>query len=269
MIVVLHGGPGGDYRSLLNCSGFAADGYFVVFYDQRGSGLSRRHPKESYAIQLFIEDLDAVIRHYRRRADQPVILLGQSWGAMLATAYVNQHPGNVQAAVLIEPGGLTWEVAEEYIKRCRRLEWFDETSNDYAYLDQILTGHDHNALDYKAALQSAADYSKSNRVGNPGPYPFWRKGAICAAASMECVREHSFDFTTNLRQFTAPVLFVYSELNEAYGRAHAERVASAYPNAQLVEIMGTGHEVPYFGWEKFYAVGRAFLETSARNGTIR
>jgi proline iminopeptidase len=48
MIVMLHGGPGSDYRSLLNCSTFSADGFFVVFYDQRGSGLSRRHNKDVY-----------------------------------------------------------------------------------------------------------------------------------------------------------------------------------------------------------------------------
>jgi proline iminopeptidase len=131
MIVVLHGGPGGDYRSLLNCSRFSADGFFVVFYDQRGSGLSRRQNKGVYtSTQLFIDDLDAVIKYYRPKPDQKIILMGHSWGAMLATAYINGHPGEVRGAVLMEPGGLTWHDAEEYIKRSRNLDWFDETSND-------------------------------------------------------------------------------------------------------------------------------------------
>lgn len=261
MIVVLHGGPGGDYRSLLNCSRFSADGYFVVFYDQRGSGLSRRHNKEIYTMQLVIDDLDAVIKYYRRSPDQKVILMGQSWGAMLATAYVNSYPGEVGGVVLVEPGGLTWQDAEEYIKRCRTLELLDETSNDYVYLDQILTGNDYNKLDYKAALQSAADFSKGNKVGNPGPVPFWRKGAMCNSAAFEYARAHPFDFTTNLRQYTTKVLFVYSELNGAYGKAYAQSVSSAYPNVQLAEISGTGHEVPYFGWDRFYPIARAYLNT--------
>lgn len=261
LIVVLHGGPGGDYRSLLNCSRLSADGYFVVFYDQRGSGLSKRHNKEIYTIQLFIDDLDAVIKFYRQTPDQKVFLMGQSWGAMLATAYVNKHPGEVRGVVLIEPGGFTWHDTEEYIKRCRTLELFDETSNDYVYLDQILTGNDHNTLDYKAALQSAADFSKGNKVGNPGPYPFWRKGAVCGSAAFEYARNHPFDFTTNLQTFTSKVLFVYSELNEAYGRAYAQSVSSAYPNMQLVEISATGHEVPYFGWDRFYPIARTYLKT--------
>jgi len=261
MIVVLHGGPGGDYRGMLNCSRFSADGFFVVFYDQRGSGLSRRHNKEIYTTQLFIDDLDAVIKYYRQKPDQKVILMGLSWGAMLATAYVNDHPGEVRGVVLVEPGGFTWHDAEEYINRCRSLELFDETSNDYVYLDQILTGNDHNALDYKAALQGAADFSKGNKVGNPGPYPFWRKGAVCSSAAFEYARDHPFDFTTNLHQFTTRVLFLYSELNEAYGKAYAQLVSSAYPNVQLVEIGGTGHETPYFGWDKFYPIAKTYLNT--------
>lgn len=261
MIVVLHGGPGGDYRALLNCSKFASDGFFVVFYDQRGSGLSRRHDKGIYTTQLFIDDLDAVIAHYRRDPGQAVILMGHSWGAMLATAYVNQYPGNVQGVVLIEPGGLTWSDAEDYIKRVRALDLFDEATNDFVYLDQVLTGNDHNELDYKAALQNAADFSKSNNVGNPGPYPFWRNGAVCASAAFEYVRDHPFDFTTNLQQYAAKVLFVYSEKNEAYGTAHAQRVSSAYPNVQLVQVAGTGHEVPYFGWDGFYPIAKTYLST--------
>src|SRR5262245_39567974 len=40
VVIVLHGGPGADYRSLLPLSALADDGFFVVFWDQRGTGLS-------------------------------------------------------------------------------------------------------------------------------------------------------------------------------------------------------------------------------------
>ncbi len=260
MIVVIHGGPGGDYRSLLNCSKLAADSFFVVFYDQRGSGLSRRHNREIYTPQLFIDDLDAVIRYYRQPG-QKVVLMGHSWGAMLATAYVNEYPSAVSGLVLMEPGGFTWSDTEAYIKRWRSLELFDETSNDYLYLDQIVTGNDHNVLDYKAGIQSSSSYAQGNKVGNAGPVPFWRVGAVCSSAAAEYVREHPFDFTTNLQQYTSNVLFAYSELSEAYGQEHAEHVSSAYPNVELVQINGTGHEIPYFGWDNFYPVAKAYLAT--------
>lgn len=261
MIVVVHGGPGSDYRGMLNCSKFAADGFFVVFYDQRGSGLSKRHNKEAYSsVQVFIDDLDAVIKYYQK-PDQKVILMGLSWGAMLATAYVNQYPTAISGVVLMEPGGLTWHDTEVYIDRWTSLKLFDETSNDYVYLDQIITGSDHEILDYKFAVRCATDFAEGNKLGIAGPTPFWRMGAVCNAAALEYAKEHSFNFTTNLRQYTTEVLFAYSELNQAYGKEWAEHVSSAYPNVQLVEISGTGHEIVYFGWEELYPITKAYLNT--------
>src|SRR5512136_884625 len=40
-VIVVHGGPGWDYRSLLPLKALADD-YYVVFYDQQGAGLSPR-----------------------------------------------------------------------------------------------------------------------------------------------------------------------------------------------------------------------------------
>jgi proline iminopeptidase len=258
MILVLHGGPGGDYRSLLNIRKLSADGYFVVFYDQRGSGLSRRHDRELYTTQLFVDDVGAVIAHYRRPG-QKVVLMGLSWGAMLATAYVDQHPGEIDGLILMEPGGFTWGDTEEYIKRCRALEPFDESSNDFVYLDQFVTGHDHAVLDYKAGIQGAADFAPGNKVGNDGPAPFWRVGAVCEKAAFDYVQDHPFDFTRHLSSYTTQVLFLYSEKNQAYGRSYAEQVSAAYPNVRLVEIHGTGHEMPYFAWDALYPVATDYL----------
>jgi len=260
MIVVIHGGPGSDYRGMLKCSTFAADGYYAVFYDQRGSGLSRRHPKEDFTDGIFVDDLDAVISYYRQPG-QKVILMGLSWGAMLATSYVNTYPDTVDGLVLMEPGGLTWDDTKKYISRWMSLDFFDETSNDHVYLDQIITSDQHVLLDYKAALRSAGEFAPGNKLGIAGPSPFWRFGAVCNQTAIENAEEHPFDFTTNLRNYTRPVLFAYSELNQAYGRSHAELVSSAFPDVRLVEIKGTGHEITYFGWDGFYPVATEYLNT--------
>lgn len=254
MLVMLHGGPGSDYRSLLKNSAFSNDGYFVVFYDQIGSGLSERQNANVFTTQIFIDELNAVIEHYRSSPTQKVVLVGQSWGAMLATAYVNNFPNKIVGLILTEPGGFTWKDTKDYINRSQTLELFGEGTNDYVYLDQFLTSNDHNVLDYKAMLLMAAA-----KVGNAGIPPFWRKGAICTNASIEYVIENPFDFTTNLNNYNIKVLFGYSELNSAYGKTHAELVSSAYPNVELVEFIGTGHSIPYFGWEEYYQASLIYL----------
>ncbi len=260
MLVIIHGGPGADYRSMLNCKAFASDSLYVVFYDQRGSGLSKRHDADIYTTQLFIDDLDAVISYYQTSNSQKIILLGHSWGAMLATAYVNQYPNRVDGVIMAEPGGFTWADTEDYIERAFDINLFSETTNDQVYIDQILTGDDHATLDYKGASVTE-DYGEGNTVGNAGPYPEWRFGAVCNSAAIEYVQDNPFDFTTNLHQYTTRVLFTYSELSEAYGKEHAELVSSAYPNVDLVQISGTGHEILYFGWDNFYPIAKDYLNS--------
>ncbi len=107
MVMVLHGGPGADYRGLLPLRALADDGYFVVFWDQRGSGLSQRHAAGEYSYEIVLEDLRQVIDHY---SSGPFVLIGHSWGAMYATSFIDRYGtygGRVRGAVLSEPGGLT------------------------------------------------------------------------------------------------------------------------------------------------------------------
>lgn len=261
IIVVLHGGPGCDYRSMLKCKAFADDGYFVVFYDQRGTGLSQRHPKESYNDHTMVDDLAAVIQKYRKRPDQKVFLLGHSWGGMLATAYINEHPDQISGAILAEPGGFSWDVAKAYIKRTRALDVFAEDAGDAFYFDQIFTGKEdqHEILDYKLLLFAAAETAPGNISGIAGPFPLWRKGAVMAQALADMAEKDGFDWRGNLNQFQTKVLFLYSEYNKAYGLQHAQLVSSAYPNVQLAQVDGSGHEMAYHGWNVFYPLVLNYL----------
>jgi proline iminopeptidase len=263
MVVLLHGGPGADYRSLLNARVLADDGYFVIFYDQRGSGLSQRQDKSSYSIQLMMDDLTSVINHYRSSPGQKIFLLGHSWGAMLATAYINSYPTAINGVVLAEPGGFTWDETSDYLSRIKSLSVFNEDSNDALYPDQLLTGKqtEQEVLDYKMAITSAYDSREGNAMGNPGPYPYWRFGSVVQTALFEIASKDGFDWTTNLGQYTTKVLFCYSELNKAYGIEHAQLLSSAYPQVQLEMIHGTGHEILYFGWNNFYPIVKNYLNS--------
>ena len=265
MLVILHGGPGSDYRYLLNCKEFANQGYYVVFYDQRGSGLSQRQDKNSYSIQLMIDDLDAVIAHYRTSPIQKIFLLGHSWGAILATAYINQHPTTIRGVVLGEPGGFKWDDIMDYVNRARDFHFTSEALNDALYPDQFITGKEnqHAILDYKLGLLGATDAAKDNPTDNQGLLPFWRAGAVVNKALFDLGEKERPDWTTNLHLFTTKVLFVYSERNKAYGMNHAQKVSSAYPNVQLAVIKDSGHDFISFpaGWSNFFPIALTYLNS--------
>jgi len=58
VVIVVHGGLGWDYRSLLPFKALS-DEFFVVFYDQRGTGLSPRVGVEQLSLDSSLTDLDA------------------------------------------------------------------------------------------------------------------------------------------------------------------------------------------------------------------
>ena len=148
VLIVIHGGPGADYRYLYALKALA-DEHLVVFYDQRGTGLSPRVPAEQITLQVFLDDLDAFVNAFGK--GRPVHLVGHSWGAMLASAYAGAHPHKVAKLVLAEPAFLdptrmgvmrsgwpglavVWGVAKAWVS-----QWFIRTrGDDYARDDFFL-----------------------------------------------------------------------------------------------------------------------------------
>ncbi len=263
MVVFLHGGPGGDYQNGLNVKQLADNGYYVVFYDQRGSGLSERHDKASYSVQLYLDDLSAVIRHYRSSPNQKVFLFGHSWGAMIAAAYINAYPDRVDGAIFAEAGGFNKQLLDEYGERSRKLNLFSEGTNDVLYYDQFLTGreNEHAVLDYKMSIASGFSYAKGNNEGIEGPSPFWRNGAVVLQAFVDISENEGFDFTTDLDQYRARVLFLYGENNKSYGLSFARKEAAFFSASEIVQIDDTGHEMIYFKWKLVHPVVLNYLNS--------
>ena len=266
MLVVLHGGPGNDYRALLNCKAFADSGYYVVFYDQRGSGLSQRFGKNTYAMQTLTDELGGVIDYYRTSASQKVFLLGHSWGAMLASIYVNEHPNApINGMILCEPGGLTWTDIEDYSKKLYDFGITSELLNDVTYMDQFLTGGDdaQALLDYKFGMKAISDGEPGSPIGNEGHIPFWRHGAVVNKALFEIGDKERPDWTTNLHMYSKPILFIYSENNKAYGLEWAQHVAAAYNSVQIERINSSGHDMLTFktGFTQFFPMALQYLNS--------
>lgn len=254
LIICIHGGPGGNYKYLLNCKSLANKGYRVVFYDQRGSGLSQRFSKEWYVShgadvldKTFYDDLKGIINYYKTNSTQKVVLLTQSWGSMLATAFAGKYPNEINGLILAEPGGLKWNDVLEYVGNSRSFKLWSETLNDATYLDQFITGSEnqHNILDYKMKLLSTSNVIvgdiKSNLGANGNYYKSDRDGAVISAVMFEIGGKFKPDFSEGISQFQPKVLFFYSSNNKAYPDSWAEKITSVYVNKEVVKVNGVGH----------------------------
>ena len=96
-IVVLHGGRGiGDHRGDFQAFLPLADSYRLLAYDQRGCGFSSLTPP--YTFEQFADDLEAFRRHFC--GDRRMILIGGSFGGMIALTYAVRHPHGLSRLIL-------------------------------------------------------------------------------------------------------------------------------------------------------------------------
>lgn len=245
LVLVLHGGPGGDYRALLPLRALAADGYHVVFWDQRGTGLSQRHDRGAFTWAALLEDLRQVIDSSAPGATQPLVFIGHSWGAMYATWFINQYGdygGHVRGAVLSEPGAFTKAQLDPYMERLTGgLDFLDARMNDATWIGQYMSATDHARADYMAMMMMGVGELPSVHCDENNPEPRWRHGAVASNAMREIADRDGFDWTTNLKSFAPLVLFLRGDLNEATRLEHQQEMAAAYANAQVVTMSNVGH----------------------------
>ena len=114
-IIYLHGGPGGMVSDLAigSLSKLMDQGHDMYFYDQVGSGHSERLDDISeYSVNRHQEDLEEIIRGI---GSEKVILIGHSWGAILAVSYLQDNPQSIEKLVLSGPGPImpiNWKLAK-------------------------------------------------------------------------------------------------------------------------------------------------------------
>lgn len=254
VIIVIHGGPGNDYKNLLTLKALS-DEYRVVFYDQRGSGLSPRVDKSQLTLESSLSDLSDIVDHFSPQ--RRVTLIGHSWGAMLACGYIIRHPERVRKVVVAEPGMLTSEAAKEFGRHMKVDFSFDlagliikaffesmhlDSPDEQARMDYIFqriaysTNVDGNPMVNYFCDEKPSEQSKD----------YWRIGAMAnfsiRGASMNEHDEMEIDLVTGLDKYDPKILMLTGECNQLIGMDFQKEYHIPYfKNIESVEIEGTGH----------------------------
>lgn len=103
-VIYLHGGPGGQIfdMNIQVLSSLSKMGYDVYLYDQIGCGASGRLQEISeYSCERHKRDLEEIVD---KITSDKVILIGQSWGAVLSCLYTADNPLKVEKLILTGPG---------------------------------------------------------------------------------------------------------------------------------------------------------------------
>ncbi|HEY8050076.1 MAG TPA: alpha/beta fold hydrolase, partial [Ramlibacter sp.] len=88
-LIVMHGGPGFDHTSFKPAFSQLADIAQIVYYDHRGHGRSDARPREEWTLDTWADD---IVRLCDALGIEKPIVLGQSFGGMVAQHYIGRHP---------------------------------------------------------------------------------------------------------------------------------------------------------------------------------
>jgi len=246
VLIAVHGGPGGDYRYMQSLKALSSK-YFVVFYDQRMTGLSSRKSTAKIDVQIYMDDLHAFVTHYSN--DKPVYIVVHSWGGMIASSYIGQHPKAVDKIVMIEPGILRADLAGAYLNQTGPgLTFMDFVSFGGIWLNQwrVDTANDEHARDDYVMNMIALHFGK--KEFDNAETMMWRGGAysqdMTEGLAMRDPKELAkLDFLKGVEKFEGEVLFLTSENNKAWGADYLKDFLKFYQHADQQIVRNSGHVI--------------------------
>ena len=241
-VFVLEGGPGDDFRYLLDLN-ISVDGrqlsddYHLIYHDYRGCGLSRRHPLGELTMAHSLADLEEFIDRFA--PGEAISLIGHSHGAVVATQYLNLYPERVAGAVLIEPGALSSTINEE-LPAANEVNLFGKDINRILWVKQQIGLDDHALADYFFGV-ARVNVDADNR-GQSCPSLNYRGGAAAAIAiAIDEVNSGQYDYTTSLDRYSGEVLFISSDESDLGFAFQEEHQVPRFPNTIHELTEGTGH----------------------------
>lgn len=250
-VLVLHGGPGADHQYLLPQMLELARERELIFYDQRGGGRSRTDDPAPITWQTHAEDLAAVVREL---AIDPLIIIGYSWGGLLAMLYTVEAMGAGEqhtalsaqspfpiphSLVLIDPAPITKAYRLQFEAEFTRRQQGETVQALRRELSESgLRERDPDAYRQRGFELSVAGYfADPTRAHELTPFRVVGRIQQSVWASLG-----DFDLIPSLRRLTIPALIVHGR-QDPIPLASSEAAAAAL-RARLVILEECGH-VPY------------------------
>jgi len=248
-VIVLHGGPDFDHSYLLPELDRLSDAFHLIYYDQRGRGRSAVGVKpEDVTLASDIADMEKVRQYFKLDS---VVLLGHSWGTVLALEYAVRYPQRVSRMILMNPAPAS---ADDY-KQLRK-EWLETQPDDTvrrkaiaasaAYLEgdpDAVTAY--YRIHFKPAFARTEDYEKFMRRLTAS---FNKEGILKARAVEDQLMKDTwskpeYNLLPELKSLKIPTLVIYSD-HDFIPTSTAEHITQAIPNARMVTLKNCGH-FPY------------------------
>jgi proline-specific peptidase len=243
-LIAIHGGPGGSHDYLLPLTRLSEE-RTIILYDQLDCGESDKpDDPRNWTIDRFVAEVDAL-----RKALEidRCILLGHSWGGLIAVEYASRGAAGLEGAILACPliSTARW-VADNAAHKAAL------PADVQITLDRHEVAGTTNSPEYQAALgilmkrhfcrlaQEPPEVTRLFRKLNAKLYrTLWGEGEFACTGSLK-----GYDGSVLLPRIAVPCLFVCGEYDESTPAANRD-FASLTRDSKMSVIPGASH-LPMF-----------------------
>jgi proline iminopeptidase len=256
-LVLLHGGPGFSHRYLNPHFALCMKEYKLVMYDQRAAGKSTgREKTDELTVDNYLIDLEEVLNHYEIGK---VVLLGHSWGALLAMLFAIRFPDRVKALVLSDPAPASSRYVdlfeEEIIKRLTKAE--KQRIREIYSMKAFQAGDIHMVNTYFHIILRPYFYQpEKQELLNLG---LDREGCLNVIATEKYFKYiHYFDIENELGRISCPSLMITGK-HDAMPIEERDHLNRSLLNSKWVVLENSAH----FGFieesDQFFSEVKEFL----------
>ena len=253
-MVLLNGGPGGTHHYFHPDFSRAKKFARVIYYDQRGCGQSDREPGDGYSIDQAVDDLDALRRALK--IDRWVVL-GHSYGGVLAQCYAVEYPERVAGLILVgaAPGmevrlGASRQhecLSKEERKRIREIYSNKELSLAQKVYNAHLNGDWKRQGYYRPSRDELARMALYEWVHDPT-----FRGAICRDM-------HGLDLRGAFAGCPIPTLILEGRCDLTWNTDKPEKLKGNHPSAKMIFFERSAHSPFRDEPEAFFAAVKGFI----------
>jgi len=259
-MLVLHGGPGLFHDYLIPHFKKLAANYQVIFYDQRGCGKTD-FPADTSTISMdnYIEDVEGIRKYLKL---DKVILVGHSFGAILAVNYAKKYSSNISKLILVSPGPATSEYFDQSFNNMQSKRKDEDTKalietmmseefskrDPVAFKKTVLLGDKVNLIDQEKIedLYAPMNFDTNNS-----------QKMLLVNSIMEKTF-FDYDLTEGIDAISTPTLVVIGDLDNV-PFASAQLIVESIKGARLEVIKKSCHYPFYETPKKFNKVIDNFL----------
>lgn len=235
-LVLLHGGPGGTHHYFHPHFSRAVEFSQVIYYDQRGCGLSDYESGKKYTIQQAAYDLESL----RTALDLGEwVVLGHSYGGLLAQVYATMYPDNVAGLILVgsaispnillEPTRQYDYLSEEELLRIHEISEMSDLSTEQRLYNRFLNGDWKRQFYYRPSEE---------RIAALALYE-WVHHSVFRSQLWESLRK--LDLECAFKGCQIPTLIIEGKWDLTWNKDKPGVIQAQHPNADVLILEHSGH----------------------------